>query len=72
MGERKGRTDLLQAARLLLHVLPHKLLQWVPQLREGGDGPVKGGHVQLVDGLGVCGRQAAWGQEKHLTTHCHF
>lgn len=47
---------LLQTAGLLMLVLLDKLLQWVPEPREGCDGPVEGGDVNLVDGFGVGGR----------------
>lgn len=49
--------DLLEAALLLGGVLLDVLLQRVLQLGEGSLGPVKGGDVQLVDGLGAGGGQ---------------
>ncbi|TRY92884.1 hypothetical protein DNTS_009316 [Danionella cerebrum] len=44
-------TDL--TARLFLSILPRKLLQGILQLWEGGNGPVKGWDVQLMDGFGI-------------------
>lgn len=49
--------DLLEAALLLGGVLLDVLLQRVLQLGEGSLGPVEGGDVQLVDGLGAGGGQ---------------
>ena len=52
---------LLEAAPLLRLVLSGKLLQGVAQPGEGGDGPVEGWDVQLVDGLRVSTRESTYG-----------
>ena len=52
-----------QAAVVLLLVLALVLLQWVAVHWEAGNGPVEGGHVQLMDSLGVCG-----GEDSHGAT----
>lgn len=52
-------THLLEATAILLLVLPDVLLQRILIKREGRDGPVQGRNVDLVDGLGVRGGQAA-------------
>lgn len=51
--------NLIQAALLLSGVLLDVVLQRVLQLGERGLGPVKGGDIQLVDGLGAGGGQGA-------------
>ena len=51
--------NLGQATLLLGSVLLDVLLQRVLQLGEGGLGPVKGGDIQLVDGLAAGGGQGA-------------
>ena len=50
---------LLEAALLLGGVLRRKLVERVLEGREGGLGPVEGGDVELVDGLGAGGGQTA-------------
>ena len=55
---------LFKASLLLLHVLPYKLLQRVPQLREGSNWPVKRWHIKLMDCLGVSTGEGAWWLER--------
>jgi hypothetical protein len=74
----EGRDDvlnLLEAALLLTGVLFGVLLKGVLELREGSLWPVKGGNVELVDGLGASAGErsketaveaATEGQDRHV------